>query len=441
MYAQECQQPSRVTTSYFVASCFEGTVNLPVMAVPQAARTARALDLLYHETVLGNDTETAYAAVNAVLQRAAYDQASFSNLLPPSADPGSPAHLAAALARHGLALSPGRRTPGTSAAGHGDEAHAYLLRNCHAWVALRRVGAHWVNLNHLMRRPAQMPAAHLSSGLIHLEEEGYVIFAVVGDLPECVADGDSVFDVHFEWGLSGGLFAPSENPGCAPTASYMRRRRRLMRSTAGPADGPLGDHDDGNDDDDDDDDDIAGDDYDNFGAGASGPSFLHGDNIESHLESSTGIIDEEEDIYRDHRYDVRPGYVDEYQHLVGEEEENLQAALVASLDGRAGASDFATEAARATCNYSEDDAVQAAIAASLETPSGPLHENVGTMLDKKPVCQAGKRAAADKNDVAAVPSSSDLIQKTPSAQSGAAACDTTTGITDSGQGNSSASAA
>lgn len=117
--------------------------------------------------------------------------------------------FSAALASFSIALLPlGEALPELEDAA---SVGAYLCRNNDHWFALRRFGAHWVNLNHAMQRPAQLSAGLLGVCLRQLEDDGHEIFVVAGDLPPCKADDDPVFMSHFEWGLTGGLFVSSEN--------------------------------------------------------------------------------------------------------------------------------------------------------------------------------------------------------------------------------------
>jgi hypothetical protein len=88
-------------------------------------------------------------------------------------------------------------------------AGAFLCKNTRSWFGVRRVGAHWINLNHAMQRPAQLVAEHLGVCLRQLEDDGYEIYAVIGELPPCAAASDPLFSTYFDWGLVGGLFLPS----------------------------------------------------------------------------------------------------------------------------------------------------------------------------------------------------------------------------------------
>lgn len=88
-------------------------------------------------------------------------------------------------------------------------ANAYLCRNNDHWFGLRRIGAHWLNLNHAMQRPAQLSAEHLGVCLKQLEDDGHDIYVVQGDLPRCEADSDPLYEAYFDWGLIGGLFLSS----------------------------------------------------------------------------------------------------------------------------------------------------------------------------------------------------------------------------------------
>lgn len=115
--------------------------------------------------------------------------------------------FAAALKPFDLVIAPRREAVRDLSAA--PAAEAYLCRNNDHWFGLRRIGAHWLNLNHAMQRPAQLSAEHLGVCLSQLEDDGHEIYVVQGDLPACDADSDPLFLTYFDWGLVGGLFLSS----------------------------------------------------------------------------------------------------------------------------------------------------------------------------------------------------------------------------------------
>lgn len=56
------------------------------------------------------------------------------------------------------------------------------------WFTIRKIGSQWFNLNSLLTRPQLISNTYLSLFLAQLKNDGYSIFVVLGDLPECTAD-------------------------------------------------------------------------------------------------------------------------------------------------------------------------------------------------------------------------------------------------------------
>ncbi|VDM25627.1 unnamed protein product, partial [Hydatigera taeniaeformis] len=56
------------------------------------------------------------------------------------------------------------------------------------WLAIRRLGCQWFDLNSLHARPRLISNTYLSIYLAQLNSEGYSIYFVTGHLPECEAD-------------------------------------------------------------------------------------------------------------------------------------------------------------------------------------------------------------------------------------------------------------
>lgn len=74
------------------------------------------------------------------------------------------------------------------------QVRAYILNMESHWFCLRRfVGSDgtpsvWFNLNSILSKPEYMSSTYLIEYLKQMEKEGYSIFMVKGELPECVAD-------------------------------------------------------------------------------------------------------------------------------------------------------------------------------------------------------------------------------------------------------------
>ncbi|NXN11168.1 ATX3 protein, partial [Indicator maculatus] len=56
------------------------------------------------------------------------------------------------------------------------------------WFTVRKLGKQWFNLNSLLMGPELISDTYLALFLAQLQQEGYSIFVVKGDLPECEAD-------------------------------------------------------------------------------------------------------------------------------------------------------------------------------------------------------------------------------------------------------------
>jgi len=62
---------------------------------------------------------------------------------------------------------------------------------CHMndhWFALRRFGPQWINLNSTLSKPELVTDTYFAIFLQTVQNEGYTIFVVFGELPECDAD-------------------------------------------------------------------------------------------------------------------------------------------------------------------------------------------------------------------------------------------------------------
>lgn len=65
---------------------------------------------------------------------------------------------------------------------------AYICHYKDHWFTIRRLGNQWFNLNSLLSKPELISDTYLALFLAQLQQEGYSIFVVFGDLPECEAD-------------------------------------------------------------------------------------------------------------------------------------------------------------------------------------------------------------------------------------------------------------
>ena len=67
-------------------------------------------------------------------------------------------------------------------------ANAYICNYQEHWFTIRRLGHQWFNLNSLLEGPELVSNSSLGEFLSQLQQEGYSIFIVQGQLPECDAD-------------------------------------------------------------------------------------------------------------------------------------------------------------------------------------------------------------------------------------------------------------
>lgn len=65
---------------------------------------------------------------------------------------------------------------------------AFICNYKDHWFTIRRLGNQWFNLNSLLTKPELISDTYLALFLAQLQQEGYSIFVVFGDLPECEAD-------------------------------------------------------------------------------------------------------------------------------------------------------------------------------------------------------------------------------------------------------------
>lgn len=65
---------------------------------------------------------------------------------------------------------------------------AFICNYKDHWLTIRRLGNQWFNLNSLLNGPELISDTYLTLLLAQLKNEGYSIFVVLGELPECEAD-------------------------------------------------------------------------------------------------------------------------------------------------------------------------------------------------------------------------------------------------------------
>ncbi|XP_075700444.1 ataxin-3 [Rhinoderma darwinii] len=65
---------------------------------------------------------------------------------------------------------------------------AFICNYKEHWFTVRKLGKQWFNLNSLLTGPELISDTYLALFLAQLQQEGYSIFVVKGDLPDCEAD-------------------------------------------------------------------------------------------------------------------------------------------------------------------------------------------------------------------------------------------------------------
>lgn len=65
---------------------------------------------------------------------------------------------------------------------------AFICNYKDHWFTIRRIGNQWFNLNSILAKPQLISDTYLSLFLAQLKNDGYSIFVVFGELPECSAD-------------------------------------------------------------------------------------------------------------------------------------------------------------------------------------------------------------------------------------------------------------
>lgn len=98
--------------------------------------------------------------------------------------------IANALKVWGLELVPYSSTDAVAQAAQADptQSTAYICNYKEHWFTIRKLGGRWFNLNSLLSGPQPISRTYLALFLAQLQQEGYSIFVVVGELPQCQAD-------------------------------------------------------------------------------------------------------------------------------------------------------------------------------------------------------------------------------------------------------------
>jgi ataxin-3 len=79
-------------------------------------------------------------------------------------------------------------TRSNSARGNPTSQSAFICNYREHWFTIRKLGNQWFNLNSLLTGPELISDTYLSLFLTQLQTEGYTIYVVCGNLPECTAN-------------------------------------------------------------------------------------------------------------------------------------------------------------------------------------------------------------------------------------------------------------
>lgn len=125
------------------------------------------------------------------------------------------------------------------------EQAAFICHLHEHWFTIRRFATTWMNLDSLLDKPEIISVTHLNLFLAQLQNDGYSIFVVLGDLPVSEADrkmtsgshtsktgfdgpghklGDSDFDTELALAISASL---NEGPSQPQSTSESLRQKRL----------------------------------------------------------------------------------------------------------------------------------------------------------------------------------------------------------------------
>lgn len=98
--------------------------------------------------------------------------------------------ISSALRVWGLELVPYNSTEQRAIEAHRnpEEMKAFICNYRDHWFTIRRLGYQWFNLNSLLCGPELISDTYLAMFLAQLQQEGYSIFVVFGEFPECEAD-------------------------------------------------------------------------------------------------------------------------------------------------------------------------------------------------------------------------------------------------------------
>lgn len=96
--------------------------------------------------------------------------------------------ISSALQVWGLELVPYNSTDERININEPSKMKAFICNYKDHWLTIRKIGNQWFNLNSLLTKPELISDTYLTLILAQLKNEGYSIFVVFGELPECSAD-------------------------------------------------------------------------------------------------------------------------------------------------------------------------------------------------------------------------------------------------------------
>lgn len=96
--------------------------------------------------------------------------------------------ISAALQVWGLELVPYSSTDERINMSEPCKMKAFICNYKDHWFTIRKIASQWFNLNSLLNKPQLISDTYLLLFLAQLKNDGYSIFVVFGDFPECSAD-------------------------------------------------------------------------------------------------------------------------------------------------------------------------------------------------------------------------------------------------------------
>nr|CUU97566.1 hypothetical transcript [Hymenolepis microstoma] len=157
------------------------------------------MDIIYHEKVIYNLLQGPYFTVESLAEiannldereRATRTDQQVESVNCDESGDFSIQVITVALQNLGIELIPYMRKTSEAEAVRKNPAgqQAFICHFDMHWLAIRRLGSQWFDLNSLHSKPRLLTPTYLALYLTQLNNDGYSIWYVTGTLPECEAD-------------------------------------------------------------------------------------------------------------------------------------------------------------------------------------------------------------------------------------------------------------